>query len=151
MTGWHIGYAYMPAELVEPVVRLIANSVSCTASFIQYAGIEALTGPQDSVPKMVEEFKKRRDLIVDGLNAIPGISCVRPKGVFYVFPNVKKLGVDCNKLADYLLYEGGVAVLPGAHFGKLGDGYLRLSYANSQENIIKALERMSKAIAKLAK
>ena len=151
MTGWRMGYAYMPPELVEPVVRLITNSVSCTAPFIQYAGIEALAGPQDSVPKMVEEFKKRRDLIVDGLNAIPGISCVRPKGAFYVFPNVKKLGIDCKKLADYLLYEGGVAVLPGTHFGKLGDGYLRLSYANSQENIRKALERIETAVAKLAK
>jgi len=149
MTGWRIGYAYMPPELVEPVVRLIANSVSCTAPFIQHAGIEALIGPQESIPKMVEEFKKRRDLIVDGLNAIPGISCVRPKGAFYVFPNVKKLGVDCGKLADHLLYEGGVAVLPGTHFGKLGAGYLRLSYANSRENIKKALERMRKAISNL--
>jgi aspartate/methionine/tyrosine aminotransferase len=151
MTGWRMGYAYMPPELVEPVVRLIANSVSCTAPFIQYAGIEALTGPQDSVPKMVEEFKKRRDLIVNGLNAIPGISCVRPKGAFYVFPNVKKLGIDCNKLADYLLYEGEVAVLPGTHFGKLGDGYLRLSYANSQENLRKALDRIKAALSKSKK
>jgi aspartate/methionine/tyrosine aminotransferase len=100
---------------------------------------------------MVEEFKKRRDLIVDGLNAIPGISCVQPKGAFYVFPNVKKLGIDCNKLADYLLYEAGVAVLPGTHFGKTGEGYLRLSYANSQENIKKALERIRTALIGLTK
>jgi aspartate/methionine/tyrosine aminotransferase len=148
MTGWRLGYAVMPLDLVEPVVRLITNSVSCTAPFIQYAGIEALTGPQDSVPDMANEFKKRRDLIVDGLNQIPGISCIRPKGAFYVFPNVKKLGVDCNRFADYLLNEGGVATLPGTHFGKYGEGYLRLSYATSQENIKKGLERIRAAAAK---
>ena len=150
MTGWRLGYAVMPPELIEPVVRLIANSVSCTAPLIQYAGIEALTGPQDSVLKMVNEFKKRRDLIVDGLNQIPGISCLRPKGAFYVFPNVKKVGVDCNRLADYLLNEAGVATLPGTHFGKYGEGYLRLSYATALENIKKALERISATVAKIA-
>jgi len=150
MTGWRLGYAVMPPDLVEPVVRLISNSVSCTAPFIQYAGIEALTGPQDSVPKMVNEFRKRRDLIVDGLNQIPGISCRRPKGAFYVFPNVKKLGVDCNRFADYLLNEAGVATLPGTHFGKYGEGYLRLSYATSLENIKKGLERISSAAVKIA-
>jgi len=150
MTGWRLGYAVMPPELIEPVVRLITNSVSCTAPLIQYAGIEALNGPQDSVPKMVNEFKKRRDLIVDGLNQIPGISCRRPKGAFYVFPNVKKVGVDCNRLADYLLNEAGVATLPGTHFGKYGEGYLRLSYATSLENIKKALERISATVAKIA-
>jgi len=150
MTGWRLGYAVMPPGLVQAVVRLITNSVSCTAPFIQYAGIEALTGPQDSVPKMVNEFKKRRDLIVDGLNQIPGISCRRPKGAFYVFPNVKALGMDCSRLADYLLYEAGVAVLPGTHFGKYGEGYIRLSYATSQENIKKGLERISSALAKSA-
>jgi len=150
MTGWRLGYAVMPPELLEPVVRLITNSVSCTAPFIQYAGIEALTGPQDSVPKMVNEFRKRRDLIVDGLNRIPGISCRRPKGAFYVFPNVKKLGVDCNRFADYLLNEAGVATLPGTHFGKYGGGYLRLSYATSLENIKKGLERISSAAVKIA-
>jgi len=150
MTGWRLGYAVMPPELVEPVVRLISNSVSCTAPFVQYAGIEALTGPQDSVPKMVNEFRKRRDLIVDGLNQIPGISCRRPKGAFYVFPSVKKLGVDCNRFADYLLNEAGVATLPGTHFGKYGEGYLRLSYATSLENIKKGLERISSAAVKIA-
>ncbi len=150
MTGWRLGYAVMPPELVEPVVRLISNSVSCTAPFVQYAGIEALTGPQDSVPRMVNEFRKRRDLIVDGLNQIPGISCRRPKGAFYVFPNVKKLGVDCNRFADYLLNEAGVATLPGIHFGKYGEGYLRLSYATSLENIKKGLERISSAAVKIA-
>jgi len=149
MTGWRLGYAVLPPELVTAVVGLIVNSVSCTATFIQHAGIEALTGPQDSVPKMVEEFKKRRDLIVDGLNAIPGISCHKPRGAFYVFPNVKKLGMDCQELADYLLNEAGVASLAGTDFGKYGEGYLRLSYAASQENLRKALERIEKAVAKL--
>ncbi len=149
MTGWRLGYAVMPPELVEPVVRLITNSVSCTVPFIQYAGIEALTGPQDSVPKMVSEFKKRRDLIVDGLNQIPGISCRRPRGAFYVFPNIKELGVDCKQFADYLLHEAGVATLPGTHFGRYGEGYLRLSYATSVENIKNALERIDRAVTKL--
>jgi aspartate/methionine/tyrosine aminotransferase len=150
MTGWRLGFAVMPRELVEPVVRLITNSVSCTAPFIQYAGIEALTGPQDTVPRMVNEFKKRRDLIVDGLNQIPGISCRRPKGAFYVFPNIKKLKVDCNRFADYLLNEAGVAALPGTHFGKYGEGYIRLSYATSSENIKKGLERIKGAAEKIA-
>jgi aspartate/methionine/tyrosine aminotransferase len=131
-------------------VRLIVNSVSCTAPFTQYAGIEALTGPQDSVPKMVNEFKKRRDLIVSGLNRIPGISCVLPKGAFYVFPNVKGVGVDCNKLADYLLNNAGVACLPGTHFGRYGDGYLRFSYATSLDKINIALERIEKTVKELS-
>ena len=149
MTGWRLGYAVVPPELVDPIVGLIVNSVSCTATFIQHAGIDALTGPQDSIASMVAEFKKRRDLIVDGLNAIPGISCRRPKGAFYVFPNVKKLGMDSSQLANYLLNEAGVATLSGTDFGKYGEGYLRLSYANSIENIEKALKRIEMAVAKL--
>jgi len=149
MTGWRLGYAVTPPELVDPIVHLISNSISCTAPFIQHAGIEALTGPQDSIPKMVAEFKKRRDLIVEGLNEIPGISCRRPKGAFYVFPNVKGVGMNCKQLANYLLNEAGVATLPGTDFGKYGEGYLRLSYATSQENIKKALERINTAIARI--
>lgn len=149
MTGWRLGYGVMPPELVDPVVRLISNSVSCTATFVQYAGIEALTGSQGSVSRMVAEFRKRRDLIVKGLNEIPGISCLRPRGAFYVFPNVKKLGIDCRRLADYLLNEAGVATLAGTAFGERGEGYLRLSYATSQENISRALELINKAVAKL--
>lgn len=149
MTGWRLGYGVMPPELVDPIVGLIVNSVSCTTTFIQYAGIEALTGPQDSIASMVAEFKKRRDLIVDGLNAIPGISCRRPKGAFYVFPNIKKLGMDSAQLANYLLNEAGVATLSGTDFGKYGEGHLRLSYANSMENIEKALKRIEMAVAKL--
>ena len=149
MTGWRLGYAVMPPELVDPVVRLIVNSVSCTPAFTQYAGIEALTGPQDSVPRMVNEFKKRRDLVVEGLNKIPGISCLLPKGAFYVFPNVKKLGMGSKQLANYLLEEAGVATLSGTDFGSYGEGYLRLSYATSLENLEKALERINTAVAKL--
>ena len=149
MTGWRLGYAALPPKLVEPVVRLIVNSVSCTAPFCQYAGIEAITGPQDSVPKMVSEFRKRRDLIVNGLNQIPGISCVLPKGAFYVFPNVKKVGVDCNELADILLNRAGVACLPGIHFGQYGDGFLRFSYATSLDKINIALERIEKTVREI--
>jgi len=149
MTGWRLGYAVMPPELVDSIVGLIVNSVSCTATFIQHAGIEGLTGPQDSIASMVAEFKKRRDLIVDGLNAIPGISCRRPKGAFYVFPNIKKLGIDSSQLANYLLNEAGVAALSGTDFGKYGEGYLRLSYATSMENIKKALKKIEMAVAKL--
>ncbi|MBU2534606.1 MAG: pyridoxal phosphate-dependent aminotransferase [Chloroflexota bacterium] len=150
MTGWRLGYAALPPKLVEPVVRLIVNSVSCTAPFIQHAGIEALTGPQDSVPKMVSEFRKRRDLIVNGLNRISGISCVLPKGAFYVFPNVKEVGIDCNELADILLNQAGVACLPGTHFGRYGDGYLRFSYATSLDKINIALERIEKTVKELS-
>ncbi len=149
MTGWRLGYGVMPPELVDPIVGLIVNSVSCTTTFIQHAGIEALTGSQDSIAIMVAEFKKRRDLIVDGLNAIPGVSCRRPKGAFYVFPNIKKLGVDSSHVANYLLNEAGVATLSGTDFGKYGEGYLRLSYLNSMENIKKALKRIETAVAKL--
>ena len=149
MTGWRLGYAVMPSELIDPVVRLIVNSVSCTAPFIQYAGIEALTGSQDSVRKMVDEFRKRRDLIVDGLNAVAGISCLRPKGAFYVFLNVKKLGTDCRQVANFLLNEAGVATLAGVDFGMYGEGYIRLSYATSLENLKKGLDRIKAAVVKI--
>lgn len=149
MTGWRLGYAAMPKELVDPVNKLIVNSVSCTPTFIQYAGIEALTGPQDSVPAMVAEFRKRRDLIVNGLNEIKGISCVMPKGAFYVFPNIKKLGMTSDAAFDYFLNKCGVAALSGTAFGKYGEGYLRISYATSQGNLKKALERIADGVAKL--
>jgi aspartate aminotransferase len=151
MTGWRLGYAAMPKELVDPVNKLIVNSVSCTPTFIQYAGIEALSGPQDSVPAMVAEFRKRRDLIVKGLNEIEGVTCVLPKGAFYVFPNIKKLGMTSDEAFNYFLNEAGVAGLSGTAFGKYGEGYLRLSYATSQENLKKALDRMGKAVANLQK
>ena len=149
MTGWRLGYGIAPREIADKITRLTINSNSCTATFTQIAGIEALTGPQTFVSQMVAEFKTRRDVIVDGLNAIDGISCVKPLGSFYVFPNVTKLPLSCEELADYLMDEVGVALLPGTAFGKYGDGYLRLSYANSLENINDALNRIENAVAKL--
>ncbi|HEX7401964.1 MAG TPA: pyridoxal phosphate-dependent aminotransferase [candidate division Zixibacteria bacterium] len=127
MTGWRLGYGVMREDLAVLIAKLQTNSNSCTASFTQRAGIEALTGPQDEVARMDAEFKKRRDVIVEGLNAIPRISCRTPKGAFYVFPNVKKIGWEAKKLADYILNEGGVAALAGTSFGKFGEGYIRLS------------------------
>ncbi len=149
MTGWRLGYGIAPRHIADKITRLTINSNSCTATFTQYAGIEALTGPQTFVSQMVTEFRQRRDVIVDGLNAIDGISCVKPLGSFYVFPNVTKLPLSCEELADYLMDEVGVALLPGTAFGKYGDGYLRLSYANSLENIKDALNRIQTAVSKL--
>ena len=150
MTGWRLGYGVMPLELVEPISRLMTNSVSCTASFTQMAAIEALDGPQDDAYGMVDEFKRRRGLIVDGLNAIPGIRCAMPKGAFYVFPNVEGTGLSSAEFADRLLQEAGVACLSGESFGEYGKGYVRFSFANSAENIEKALERIAGFVAKAA-
>ena len=133
----------MPAALAAAVAKLQTNCTSCTAAFTQLAGAEALTGPQDSVLAMVAEFKVRRDLLVDGLNAIEGISCNRPRGAFYVFPNVSALGLTSKQVETRLLDEFGVAALSGTSFGKYGEGYLRFSYANSQDNIKKALDRFA--------
>ncbi len=149
MTGWRLGYGIAPREIADKITQLTINSNSCTATFTQIAGIEALTGPQTFVSEMVEEFRIRRDTIVDGLNAIDGISCVKPLGSFYVFPNVTQLPLSCEAIADYLMDEVGVALLPGTAFGKYGDGYLRLSYANSLDNINDALSRIDTALAKL--
>jgi aspartate aminotransferase len=139
MTGWRLGYAALPEPLVEPIVRLLINSVSCTAPAIQLAGVAALTGPRDEVNAMLAEFRRRRDAIVAGLNELPGVSCVMPRGAFYAFPNITGTGVGSKELADRLLTEAGVAVLAGTAFGAYGDGYLRFSYANSLENIHEAL------------
>jgi len=144
MTGWRLGYGVMPEWLTDAVVKLMVNSNSCTASFTQRAGIAALDGPQNDVDKMVAEFRRRRDVIVKGLNDIPGISCSVPAGAFYAFPNVKGTGLPSKDLADMLLYEAGVACLDGNCFGSHGDGYLRFSYANSFENIQEALNRIRK-------
>jgi len=149
MTGWRLGYGVMPKDLANRVERLMINSNSCTATFSQYAAIEALKGPTTEADAMVETFQKRRDFIVDGLNNIPGISCVKPKGAFYVFPNVSKIKMSSDDLENYLLHESGVAVLSGSAFGKYGDGYLRLSYANSIENIDLALKRIAGALSKI--
>jgi aspartate aminotransferase len=150
MTGWRLGYGVMPKWLADAVVKLMVNSNSCTASFTQRAGIEALEGPQDAVTAMVAEFKRRRDAIVKGLNSIPGFRCPVPAGAFYVFPNVEGTGIDSKELADLLLYEAGVACLDGRCFGAQGRGYIRFSYANSLENILDAVERIRKVSAKWA-
>jgi len=144
MTGWRLGYGVMPAELAEAVAKLQTNCNSCTASFTQIAGAEALTGPQDAAEAMVAEFKVRRDLLVEGLNAIPGITCKRPRGAFYVFPNIEGLDRKSSEIETLLLDEYGVAALSGTAFGAHGEGYLRFSYANSQEQIRKALERVGR-------
>jgi aspartate/methionine/tyrosine aminotransferase len=142
MTGWRCGYAAVPDALVEPLTRFFVNSTSCVPPFVQHAGVAALTGPQDEVTAMVAEFAARRDLVVDGLNALPGVSCLSPRGAFYVFPNVADAPVSAEELADRLLEEAGVAVLAGTAFGAQGADHLRLSYANSQANLTRALERM---------
>jgi aspartate aminotransferase len=142
MTGWRMGYGVMRSDLAAHVTRLMTNSNSCTASFTQVAGIEALRGNQASVDKMRTEFQRRRDMFVAGLNKIKGFSCRMPKGAFYVFPNIQKTGWKSKKLADALLEEGGVACLSGTAFGDFGEGYLRFSVANSLDNLDKALERI---------
>ena len=145
MTGWRLGYGAMPVELAGHINKLMVNSVSCTSVAVQRAGIEALEGPQDEVRTMVEAFRARRDIMVEGLNAIPGISCLEPKGAFYVFPNITGTGRTSRQFADSLLDEYGVAGLAGTSFGKHGEGYLRLSYANSEDNLRKALDRINEA------
>jgi aspartate aminotransferase len=142
MTGWRLGYAIWPGKLYDYARKLAVNLHSCVNAPAQYAGIAALTGPQDAVAHMLGEFDKRRKLVVEGLNKLPGISCIMPKGAFYAFPNVKQTGWKAKPLANALLDETGVALIGGPDFGILGEGYLRLSYANSAENILRALERM---------
>ncbi|MBX5321213.1 MAG: pyridoxal phosphate-dependent aminotransferase [Candidatus Bathyarchaeota archaeon] len=149
MTGWRLGYGVMRKDLAQKIAQLMVNSNSCTCSFIQMAGVEALKGPQDAVDRMVAEFRKRRETIVSGLNKIKGITCKKPIGAFYVFPNITGTGMKSKELSDYLLNEAGVAVLPGTSFGKYGEGYLRISFANSVENINKALNRISQALKNL--
>jgi aspartate/methionine/tyrosine aminotransferase len=150
MTGWRLGYGIMPKDLEPHISRLMTNSNSCTASFTQIAGAEALTGPQDGPCAMVEEFQRRRDFIVDGLNAIEGFRCRKPKGAFYVFPNVSELGMTSEQLQDRLLDDGGVATLAGTSFGAGGEGFLRLSYANSLENIEKALGMIENVLQRVS-
>jgi aspartate/methionine/tyrosine aminotransferase len=142
MTGWRLGYAIWPGKLYDYARKLAVNLHSCVNAPTQYAGIAALTGPQDAVAHMRAEFDKRRKLVVEGLNKLPGVSCIIPKGAFYAFPNVKQTGWKAKPLANALLDETGVALIGGPDFGILGEGYLRLSYANSAENILRALERM---------
>lgn len=149
MTGWRLGYGVMRKDIAQKITQLMVNSNSCTCAFTQMAGVEALKGPQDEPARMVAEFKKRREVIVSGLNNIEGITCKKPRGAFYVFPNIMGTGMNCNRLSDYLLNKAGVAVLPGTSFGQYGEGYLRLSFANSIENIKKALDRIAEAVKNL--
>jgi aspartate/methionine/tyrosine aminotransferase len=144
MTGWRMGYGAMPEWLVEAVRKLMVNSNSCTASFTQRAGIAALEGPQDSVARMVEEFRRRRDAFCAGLNRVPGFRCALPGGAFYAFANVAGTGMKSKELAGYLLHEGGVACVDGGAFGPYGEGYIRFSYANSLANLMEAVERIRK-------
>jgi aspartate/methionine/tyrosine aminotransferase len=150
MTGWRLGYGVMPEWLVAAVTKLMVNSNSCTASFTQRAGLAALTGPQDCVTAMVAEFRRRRDAFCAGLNQVPGWKCAVPGGAFYAFANIAGTGMDSREMADFLLYEAGVACLDGGCFGEYGKGYIRFSYANSMENLIEAVERIQKVAPKWA-
>ena len=150
MTGWRLGYAVCNEEVAQKLTLIMTNSNSCSASFTQVAGAEALHGDQTAIDDMISMFKRRRDLIISGLNQIPGVTCKMPKGAFYAFPNVKSFGRKSQELADYLMNEAGVACLSGTAFGAYGEGYLRFSYANSLDNIEKALARMAEAFARLS-
>ena len=147
MTGWRLGYAVWPGKLYDYARKLAVNLHSCVNASAQYAGLAALKGSQDEVTKMVAEFDKRRKVVVDGLNKLPGVSCATPKGAFYAFPNVKRTGWKAKALASALLEDAGVAIIGGPDFGILGEGYIRVSYANSTENILKALDRMREFLA----
>ncbi len=149
MTGWRLGFAAFPPDLVEPVTRMIINSVSCTAAFSQRAALAALTGPWEPIQAMIDEFSKRRDVIVEGLNRIPGITCTEPAGAFYAFPNISELGLPSEQVAQFLLDRAGVACLSGTAFGPAGQGYLRFSYANSVEAIRDALDAIETTLPEL--
>jgi aspartate/methionine/tyrosine aminotransferase len=147
MTGWRLGYAVWPGKLYDYARKLAVNLHSCVNAAAQFAGLAALTGPQDEVANMVAEFDRRRKIVVEGLNRLPGVSCATPKGAFYAFPNITRTGWQAKPLANALLEDAGVAVIGGPDFGILGEGYVRLSYANSTENIMKALDRMGDFLA----
>ena len=149
MTGWRCGFAAVPDPLVDPLVRFFVNSTSCVPPFVQLAGVTALTGPQDEPRAMMEEFRRRRDLVVAGLNDLPGVTCRNPRGAFYAFPNVAAVPLAADELAARLLDEAGVALLAGSAFGEVGRENLRISYANSQENLARALDRMRDFLADL--
>jgi aspartate aminotransferase len=149
MTGWRLGFGVLPQRLVEPITRLVINSVSCTSAFSQFAAKAALDGPWEPVEQMVAEFRRRRDVMVEGLNRIPGFSCSLPDGAFYVFPNVQDVGLPAGDLQKRLLEDAGVACLPGTAFGSWGEGYLRFSYANSIDNIRAAVAAVEATVAAL--
>jgi aspartate/methionine/tyrosine aminotransferase len=147
MTGWRLGYAVWPGKLYDYARKLSVNLHSCVNAPAQFAGLAALTGPQDEVTRMVDAFDKRRKVVVEGLNRLPGISCATPKGAFYAFPNIKRTGWKAKPLASALLEDAGVALIGGPDFGVLGEGYVRVSYANSTENILRALDRIGAFLA----
>jgi aspartate/methionine/tyrosine aminotransferase len=149
MTGWRLGFGVMPSALAQRVELLLTHSLGSTAHFTQYAGLEAILGSQEPVEGMVAEFQRRRDVIVGGLNAIPGIACQKPQGAFYAFPNIQETGLSSSDLANLILEQAGVSVLPGSSFGRYGEGYLRLSYANSIENIEKGLAGIQGVVERL--
>lgn len=151
MTGWRLGYGVFPAELVEPVTRLLVNSVSCVPEFVQHAGIAALEGPWDAVVEMREEYRQRRDLVVERLAGIDGVRCVTPSGAFYAFPDVSGLGLPSTALADDLLVRAGVACLPGTAFGAHGEGFLRLSYATGRDELDTALAAFAQYVEDLGR
>ena len=145
MTGWRLGYMVVPQSMAERLNDFLVSAVSCTAAFTQWAGVEALTGDQSFIPKMMARFKEKRDRIVKGLNSIPGFTCLAPKGAFYAFPNITETKMTSQECADHLLYKAGVAVLPGTAFGPYGEGYLRFSYATTLENIDDAVKRIKES------
>jgi aspartate/methionine/tyrosine aminotransferase len=145
MTGWRLGYIVAPIKMAERLQDFLVSAVSCTAEFTQWAGIEALTGNQSFISEMMSRFTKKRDRIVKGLNSIPGFKCLVPKGAFYAFPNIKETGMTSQECADFLLYNAGVAVLPGTSFGPYGEGFLRFSYATDLEKIDEAIEKIKKS------
>jgi aspartate aminotransferase len=151
MTGWRLGFGIMPTALADRINLLLTHSVGCTAHFTQYAGLEAVTGPQDWVAEMVAAYQARRDVLIAGLNAIPGVSCRKPMGAFYAFPNIKSFGLSSAEMANLILEKANVALLPGTSFGDQGAGYLRIVYANSLENIHAALERIGNILSDLKK
>jgi len=151
MTGWRLGYAVLPEEWARFLSLLVTNSNSCTCTFTQIAGVEALLNGEESVQVMAQEFRRRRDFMEKRIAQIEGIKIIKPQGAFYFFPNITSFGLSSKELADYLLKEGGVAVLPGTSFGHYGEGYLRISFANSLENLARAMDKMEEALNKLTK
>jgi len=149
MTGWRLGYGIFPGEMIPHISRLVVNSVSCTSAFSQRAAVDALTGPRDEVDYMFKSFASRRELVYKGLNEVPGLRCNKPEGAFYAFPNITGTGLDSRTYADYLLNEADVAVLPGTSFGEYGEGYIRISFANSEANLAEAIKRIKAANLKL--
>jgi len=145
MTGWRLGFMVAPKKMAQRLQDFLVSAVSCTADFTQWAGVEALTSDQSFISDMMKRFKEKRDRIIKGLNTIPGFSCLSPRGAFYAFPNIKKTGMSSQECADHLLYNAGVATLPGTAFGPYGEGYIRFSYANTLENIDLAIDKIKES------